>query len=1421
MGLSGRKLPLPAPTESMDDDTATNLTSRSTFEIPEDGRPLTVSTRGLAPKDARPGHRRQKSQTSLLIEYFEAAKTGDKAKSRPSVRVRVSPSSKKSRHDAVQVTSIGKDRKPSYTRRISLGGNRNVDVESAQLSHSSESNLSGRPPVEIEFLNNPSEVSTGKSSRGLLYAPTESNVSSMPPDSILDGSLVSERSRSFVGGKSPSHVEAKRSSYTEAKSMPSSVENQVGDAHMLKAPVDDRGRSTSRDRVTQKVMEKLAQSSGKATSSEQRYEQDVDAEGYPIKNHSWRKSHGDSEAFTNGSQVSAASQKSHASENQRLLRLVEDTIKRDILPEISAIKDEKQAPKAMLPEEGKRSQAVLTEEGKRSRKSSSYGNLSKPKVVLNKDGDDPGTVLSRGDSERKGDSERRKSRKSSKGSYEERPSSRRSSARHASGHSLRDDVAAAGLATAALKHHDSRESTRKHNRSRTSSHGESVETLGRTKEIPPMPMASAINESEVTRGSIISSSSGLEQTVRSPIREVSRKTVGEALSPASSRTPLNSPGRALGMSHPNYLVESPSSAISQKAQMAALTAAGLDAPVTKGDAHVNADGYGFPMATPSQSVSSLKQRYENDPLMPQSGPKTPRSLAAPSRDSIRSPRSSPTTQRLAQSRQQSLEPAFAREGTPGTPQGNVDEWYEKQHELNDHYRHSMEHSTNRDSYLTNPYPEDGHDFVSPGPSPMFQDIKGLTANPVFGMHAAVESNVASLIEPSNLSSNLHSPADSPNKVQGSFADRARELGQGSPGSYEDISQDRWASISKHARTLSDSPVKSVGDEVPVMSSSPLAASTRPDMGYIDERSEKSSKRSAQGIVKRAAESRSNTPTVQADDRSEGASTPRAKYSKDDMAEYHRAMNVSSPPGLRTKPLSADISPSKSSEKIASQDIVALMDHLTVRDAQRNARDTEILVTLVRSATEMRQSFDEMKRFIVEQDRLIMQNTDRDAEQTVQKVLGGPRPQPTGVRTPRQDSQEDIRVKRRGVLRRALKGLTAGGKKSDDLARIEDLLMQILDNVEDLKQGTGSERGGSRQSVESDYRQPPMQMPMSSRLPPSARPAPILAPDKMYDRQFHSGYDGRRDSPSRISTVAEGDEEELTPDEDRLLRNQAGFNDRLLTPTQENYRYSQHSANYRGVPEDASHHRQKSSESSAPKVSRWSKTTTSSDPYNMPDGARSNPSLAESIPRDDVRSQASGIARTPSPLIPSEVSYRYEDDELSPASPGELTLDDPKYQSVRNSLQLQHPQPRQGSTGRHQNTLEHRAQDYDDPSTITTTTGSDLSQTTTSDFDPATWGSSGTAALARTRVPPTEPMDQEPLVPPKPDPVEEFEPQYSNSGFSKGGYYGSPFGSGHLLEPIQEVSPEPSLVDVATSRKVAGPRPAPTGSGTLRRKPIGM
>nr|POF01209.1 hypothetical protein CFP56_21157 [Quercus suber] len=1769
-----RRPPLPAPTESMDEtsgvdtEVATNLTSatgKTSYSIPEDGSPITISTQKItAAREGGHGlgHGRQKSQTSLLIEYFEAGKTGDKTRSRPSVRVKVTPSSRKSSkgtgHDAIQVTAIGKDRTPSYTRRISLGSSKNVEtggLEGTEISHSSGSNLSSYPPVEIELLNhNGSDLSNPRSSRGLQYAVNDSNVSSMPPDSMLEGSGVASKTRN----EDRTHED----------------DDTITEAEYLKAPVRSRSRSNSRDRITQKVMEKLNQTPVKIRkSSRSRGEREIGKGGgtdQSPRERRRRSSHSrqyDDETFSGAdssvvssrlapserSYRSTTSNGSQMTNNPKLLAVVEDTIKRMILPEINAIKQDQKADRKLRSLEDSRygsSTHSYDYDGleRRVSKSSSSPNItSKPKVVLNRDGDDPGVVLSRGDSER-----RPKHRRSSReGSAEYQSSSRKSSGRtsrqgdgyddeeqlHSTSgknhHGVRDTAVAAtlgaGLTSAALKHHDSqsdiherrkKRSKSRSSRSRSASIAETEDTAYiRKEDIPPMPLASRINDSDMTRDSIMSSGTEVSPVngsaeIHTPVHEVSRGSLADLQAPAFSRTPTRTPvSKGLGMSHGNQSIESSGSPISAKARLAGLAAAGLgEAAIAKGaeghaSHHVDADGYGGPLsprnvASPVQSVSSLKKTFEDDDSLIPSGLR-PRSAASrssagrlnvksPSQTSVRSHESSPTTTRLASSRKHSHndeefitpleqpDAAFMREGT-STPNGeSVDDWFERQHQMNDRYRDSYgETTTNRSSYQTNPYPDDEKRFTNytedgDDDTAGDRDVKpvGLTPEYVNQDSFGVESNVASLMEPSMLSSSLASQNSS--KQNGSYAERMaeqlRELGKDSPAMYEGStlsqtvsSQDRWAALKAMSTNNSrdnvngygsprQSPAKSLREAEsaePVMGASglPLVEDPLPEIGHFDDtKSEISTNPSIiQGTLGGDATGKSTWPyTPEPQDsartvrdsqslhsghskgrlvaaaagsaaalavahtsgrtpvedepahndavdreatpvsannfrdegygtdhhaRSVGAVTPQV-YGKDELAEYYRAMDaqdlgrddpfttnatharhISGDSHGMASPL-YDSATGQGIDRIQSKDIVALMDHLTVRDAQRNVRDTEILVTLVRSAAEMRSSFDEMKRFIAEQDRLIMQNTDRDAEQTVQKVLSGPRPQPSPARSaPRLGSQEDVQTKRKNVLRRALKGLT-GGKRAEDLARVEEMLMQILDNVEDLKSnGVGRQDARSysvdtldsyeklRGAPDSGY-EPEGQAGTSSTLDQSGNSSTTPRAEK---HQFHSGYDGRRGSATRVSTVMEGDEDELEPHENHVLNNQFENNERMLTPTQDGQRKPiltshetppYHAARTAAYQEDVTprtadkqrKHKSNSSSIFGAKISRWSKTTTSSagpdvavlesptiskdtrprsavsrsvdsrsdsqvdnyddedDDYALheDDRLRSTQSLAREQGRAhsqaetrSVRSQTSRLTRTPSPLIPSEVSAKERETsayerEHSPVQHDIDDFDDPKYQAHRNSLLLEHPQPRQGTTGRHQNTLETQAasQRYEE-----TGTNSDVSQRTVSDFDPSTWGSSGTAALARNRFQPPEPLspvsmttpkakagqDDSPLVPQQkssappairydePD-EDDWEPQYSNSGFSKNHYYTSPYGSGHLLEPIEEVrysletdrtiSPEPTVAAAqainmrSPGRKITGPRPMGARSpgpgaqpriientGTVRRKPV--
>ncbi|KAL1886510.1 hypothetical protein Plec18167_000441 [Paecilomyces lecythidis] len=413
------------------------------------------------------------------------------------------------------------------------------------------------------------------------------------------------------------------------------------------------------------------------------------------------------------------------------------------------------------------------------------------------------------------------------------------------------------------------------------------------------------------------------------------------------------------------------------------------------------------------------------------------------------------------------------------------------------------------------------------------------------------------------------------------------------------------------------------------------------------------------------------------------------------------------------------------EAIQSKDIVALMDHLTVRDAQRNARDTEILVTLVRSAAEMRTSFEEMKRFIAAQDGIIMESNEKQHERT-HRIIGGPRPLPPSGSRSRQlavEDGEDLRSKRRNVFKRALKGLSL--KSSNDLTKIEDMLMQLLDEVEALRaaqEGRTSGAGpqpasvGSTEHGPSSYQdgyEPEGQAGTSSTgdqsgyLSNSSRPIP----------ESH-GVSGRRGSENRVSTVPEADEEfdvgnnnvrefpgrRFSSDDRYSVREERGTSAPLSSPPQMPVASGALSNETSPKANEKSKKHKSSSSSFFPKISRWSKTTASSmgdnirntiqpgrkerpfsdasrsgsdlvhGPYNTADyyDPNGDDRIRSTYTLDEGRRQEN---RPPSPLIPSQVS------------------ENPKYQAHRGSLDLQHPQPRQGPTGRFQSQLESEAQNF--------------------------------------------------------------------------------------------------------------------------------
>ncbi|KAJ5380067.1 uncharacterized protein N7496_002495 [Penicillium cataractarum] len=389
------------------------------------------------------------------------------------------------------------------------------------------------------------------------------------------------------------------------------------------------------------------------------------------------------------------------------------------------------------------------------------------------------------------------------------------------------------------------------------------------------------------------------------------------------------------------------------------------------------------------------------------------------------------------------------------------------------------------------------------------------------------------------------------------------------------------------------------------------------------------------------------------------------------------------------------------ERIQSKDIVALMDHLTVRDAQRNARDTEILVTLVRSAAEMRTSFEEMKKFIAQQDEMLQDSSDKQHSQTL-RALGGPRPLPPSGSRSRQlnmEDEEDLQSKRKNIFKRALKGLSL--KSGNDLAKIEGMLEQLLDEVEALREGQGftSPRNGTRGASVDPIEHDTNDAPLGSRSPYLGSPRPATA-------------------EKRVDTVPEEDDDDMEIDEDdpyvtahlpiqEPARHERAGSMPLATPPRKPVATGARSTETtpKNSAEKARKHKSSSS-SIFPKFSRWSKTTASSMGDNIRNSiqpnrkerpysevSRSGSDLAQDTYKtgnyydpegdDRIRStyaleQGQEENRPPSPLVPSQVSEA------------------PKYRAHRGSLDLQHPQPRQGPTGRYQNQLESQAQSYTTP-----------------------------------------------------------------------------------------------------------------------------
>lgn len=416
------------------------------------------------------------------------------------------------------------------------------------------------------------------------------------------------------------------------------------------------------------------------------------------------------------------------------------------------------------------------------------------------------------------------------------------------------------------------------------------------------------------------------------------------------------------------------------------------------------------------------------------------------------------------------------------------------------------------------------------------------------------------------------------------------------------------------------------------------------------------------------------------------------------------------------------------DRIQSKDIVALMDHLTVRDAQRSARDTEILVTLVKAAAEMRNSFEDMKRLLAETEDVIITEVEANTNKTVQKAINGPRPQPqSAARSLRQGSQDemydDIPAKRKNVFKRALKGLSM--RSSNDLGRIEDMLVQLLGDVEGLKVAQGlraeSHPGDSYDDLrqeggyELDHGYEPEGHAGTSTASHASQSGHLSIPRGTNSAR---GFDGRKFSDHRISTVPEGDEDELDDHEEAVLSNQFEHNEELLTPTREvprggsvplgsppQQQFAQASLSNENTPKTDKSKKHKSSSSSGwiPKVSRWSETTASTVLRGFRNSGRNPGKKGDDHyegPPSRSGSDLGNYGQDHDPYSPDKLHSGFSQEQINDYQESDpislLPPEDPKYKAHRNSLNLQHPQPRPGPTHRYQTALESQAHDFDSP-----------------------------------------------------------------------------------------------------------------------------
>lgn len=481
------------------------------------------------------------------------------------------------------------------------------------------------------------------------------------------------------------------------------------------------------------------------------------------------------------------------------------------------------------------------------------------------------------------------------------------------------------------------------------------------------------------------------------------------------------------------------------------------------------------------------------------------------------------------------------------------------------------------------------------------------------------------------------------------------------------------------------------------------------------------------------------------------------------------------------------------------------------------------------------------------DDVIFSNSENTEK--LQKAINGPRPFPgTATRSLQSASQAgtlDEATKKKNLWRRALQGLSAKG--TNDLSRIEDMLVQLLGEVDVLKSQTAPpiSTGGQGQSLENlqpegHYEQDKGYEPEgnSTATNASVSRGPIAGGEHKYNDH-------------RISTVEEHEEEyeydlhtptTTKPHAGGLLSPGYGGDNVPRggsVPPETSPQTSSGGAQQMALSADntprsdkGKKHKSTSSSGWIPKISRWSETTTSSlgrafrgsgaskkgskyDEFQPP--SRSGSSLASydeayhahaHDPYGDDKLHT-GFS---DPSLAQQHAAPSQQQQVPPTAASFALSDDAKYKAHRNSVNLQHPQPRQGNTERHHSALEFSAREFDNNHPMTPRSTDWAGSATSLSRLPASHRYSGASssgardggsggmeyalsspkqAAAGPPRPPKEPLEQQRLTPVKPTRVSSLQKNNNSPGGPPTSYesgYGSATGT-HASQVTAEGSPK--------------------------------